>query len=749
MGVILKNTQGLVSTKLTDVGRRKISQGNFNIDYFQIGDSEVNYTAVTDYNFANSMVLEPPFNAHNNAGVPQSTKNNIKYPLYLIGNTGVTYGIPYQASAVDEVFNNTDISGFFQRASEYCYQFLEAGICYNSQYVASQSSFNGLETVTLSSNPCAGSATNPISAGTKVAILMKGNSVASLCNDLPNICVETCQPVLFYNVVSINGLTLTLDRPLPNWGSTPLSLNARFFFYYSSVTNYDYSTPFNYYNDSIINYESVCYPTNGFDTIWNMNIPWSESPAGTTVNNLTYREFGSVDYLGTKEYYGYSSSSGQTDTSGTWYYNSFGERVDVIPEEQKVIGIVHYTNNTIINWYGEKFACEVYDSNDPGATGQARNFQITIPWLSWHKNDFCCSSNLAVVQRPSIFYIDPAGFDDLDLLQPHYIQSSKNSDMNSPGIRYYHLYDTNPISGGGPPNRVGKVFPDDKIIVFDDEEIVAALSYASNRSWTLPAPRLETITPGSCNSDTNGILDDDTECLWVSYLFKPLISNGFIFGGGPQGMHCNYYQKICGPSKNCGSGKQNVTITFGGDFQCMQQNLSYGWRASQFWVIAQKTNTTDRPDPAKWVAIDFTQLLQDNGFRDGTGYIDPDGMTSINFTISQTNYDSGTPYNISNQLDVKLPNDPNQYAINFGDETFFHGSIQTDIQATIYEMRYLINLPSGQFVNSSNPTWSTEITPYMTEIGLFDTDKNLLVLSKFQSPQLRQGIQQLVVKLDF
>ena len=37
----------------------------------------------------------------------------------------------------------------------------------------------------------------------------------------------------------------------------------------------------------------------------------------------------------------------------------------------------------------------------------------------------------------------------------------------------------------------------------------------------------------------------------------------------------------------------------------------------------------------------------------------------------------------------------------------------------------------------------------MTEIGLYDTDKNLLVLSKFQSPQVRQGLQQVVVKLDF
>ena len=64
-------------------------------------------------------------------------------------------------------------------------------------------------------------------------------------------------------------------------------------------------------------------------------------------------------------------------------------------------------------------------------------------------------------------------------------------------------------------------------------------------------------------------------------------------------------------------------------------------------------------------------------------------------------------------------------------------------------MRYLINLPNNQFVKSSNPTWTESYTPYMTEIGLYDTDKNLLVLSKFQSPQVRQGLQQVVVKLDF
>ena len=106
MGYIIKDTQGLVITRLTDVGRRKIAQGNFNINYFQVGDSEINYTATTeDYDQTQSMVLEPAYNAQNNTGVPQSTKNNVKYPFYLQGSTGVQYGIPFQASATYEVFN--------------------------------------------------------------------------------------------------------------------------------------------------------------------------------------------------------------------------------------------------------------------------------------------------------------------------------------------------------------------------------------------------------------------------------------------------------------------------------------------------------------------------------------------------------------------------------------------------------------------------------------------------------------------
>ena len=41
MAYIIKNTSGLINTRVTDTGRQKMSQGNFNVAYFQLGDSEV------------------------------------------------------------------------------------------------------------------------------------------------------------------------------------------------------------------------------------------------------------------------------------------------------------------------------------------------------------------------------------------------------------------------------------------------------------------------------------------------------------------------------------------------------------------------------------------------------------------------------------------------------------------------------------------------------------------------------------
>ena len=64
-------------------------------------------------------------------------------------------------------------------------------------------------------------------------------------------------------------------------------------------------------------------------------------------------------------------------------------------------------------------------------------------------------------------------------------------------------------------------------------------------------------------------------------------------------------------------------------------------------------------------------------------------------------------------------------------------------------MKYKVNLSSSEFQVSTNPSWTQGTTSYVTEIALLDENKDILVMSKLQSPTIRQGIQQYVVKIDF
>ena len=1082
MGYIIKNTSGLINTRLTDTARLKISQGTFNIAYFQVGDSEVSYNTLPSntYSQFNTFILEPSFNAQNSSGVPQSNKENIKYPIYVDGTTGNTYGIPFMDSSVSPVFNRAAMRGFFTgntTATTISWSALtNSDYVINSNYTIQMNTLIGTNQMTLTFDACDTNVVRGFAIGDFVTIIYDGEG-SNTCNCVnvvtptptptisvtpsvtatpgasptpsstnpclsptptptpsatfcptptpsnacsvstkPNCTVKTqgCYPILTYRIVDVCLNTITLDRNTPDYSYLGSDCYARVIVYPPNMTTiYDSITPSPHWNDSVINFESVCY-TDQFDVkIWNMNIPWSESPAGLDSGLYKdYTSFGSLGYLGSKEYFGYASSSGQTTTTPVYFNNSFGEPVIVRPEEQKAIAIVHYTNQTIDLFYGEKFALEPFNDEFDDTTGQARNFRLHIPSLMWHKNPECCFGET--------FYVDPPNFDGLNLFTTRYIKSSKNPDMNNPGLRYYNLWDThaNPVL----PSRIGKVFPDSKIIVIDDEEVIAAMSYKSNRNWTLPAPKLTLITPNTCGDLTNsvdGILSANTEYLYVTYR----LSNS---AGFTNSLHCNYYIKIGGPNLSCNSeDSQNVGVRFGGDFNCLSSNqtgvggcwftgftfwflpdpisspdfyVSYpfvktpqslngypifrtlienggiyniyfdgtnwmfrfnsivtdqilnftnngpiddftletgsgvitgytecsensilclttceenlscvnetyykvlsgstefylpssfdtdyrmvynspdwevysastriglltgltqndlpigtwtpdilsvtglttslfencisigcqsftaqttgvqsviktvdcnfvisddltgttfsgcvvfidnlfdssvikvsgttnvgsgtsictattattavcsnvcevnsGFFANTFEIICQKVVGNGRPEPSEWKIIDYTDQLTGTTTN---GLLTASGITGNTFVITQDLYNDAPFYDLNDYISL-TPQGFSGSQLNFGDEYYFYGNLETDIQATIYEMRYKINLSQSEFLTSSNPTWSTNTTPYMTEVGLYDSDKNLMIISKLQSPVLRQGVQQLLVKFDF
>lgn len=1106
MGYIIKNTSGLVNTRITDTGRKKLSQGRFNVTYFQVGDSEVSYDKLPiTYNQANSYVLEPQFNAQNSAGFPQSNKQYVKYPYLVDQGETNTYGIPFMDSVIESVYNRAAMRGFFDA--------ITTGATINwkvltgdyyvvtANYEVPMNQFVGDNKITLEYSPCNPQNTRKPSIGDFITIFYDGNGCGNCyCENLPtptptpspnnsqtptptpsatDACasptptptltatpclsptpiptcpappapecymhMNSCFLILTYRIIDVCDNLITLDRKTPNYCEISPDCCARVVVYPPNMTTqYDSYTPRPHWADNVIDFESVCDLDQFNVKIWNMNIPWTENPAGLIPTLYQgYSKFGSIDYIGTKEYLGYNSSSGQTMTDDVYYVNSLGEKIVVTPEEQKAIGIVHYTNQTIDFFYGEKFALQPYDPSNPlDTTGQARNFKVHIPWLMWHKNRECCFG--------VTFWVDPPGFDNFNLFEVQYMKSSINKDMNNPGLRYYNLWDTYP-NIDGKPSRVGKVFPDSHLIVFDDEEIVAAMSYKSNRNFTLPAPQVSLITPNVCDTTTtsNGILTGSNETMYVSYVLE----NEFCFTNW---LHNNYYTKIVGNNNDCNPDvSKNVAVRFGPEFPCLTQpgfipttttttfpttttttqqplpcyyngiqlnvgagngifsqiylvnsgldvngqplfvstqfgadlnfywtgsewvligtenpstpttlftstdpigdfssigqsgtiqisgftscgesntvcvqicdsgcttntytqlnnngiisyinnltnssiqwnlvssawelivsstvvgklffltqddlpvgtgwlpsnpsvtitstqgecipeclcsgltantasivswmdcdgviteinmvsgqtldicvannnfqidsgdvdvlpcsspctgstllstssqilqnsnlnstnvsnynnlltqtttacpicNIENGFWATNFKILAQKVITGQRPDPTKWKIIDFTNQISSQFIN---GYVTEKSLTGSTFIINPDNYNSAPYYNLNDYIDL-VPVGTNGPKLNFGDEYYFYGNIETDIQATIYEMKYKINLSQTEFVKSQNPSWVPGTPSYITEIGLFDENKDLLVISKLQSPTLRQGIQQYVVKLD-
>lgn len=808
MGFIIKNTSALVNSKLTDTGRKKLSEGNFNISYFQIGDSEVTYNVLPDnYNQFETMILEPNFNSDNSSGFPQSNKQNIKYPFYLEETSSNTYGIPFMDSVKSPVFNKAKMRGFFNgdttEGTINWSAYTNNQYVINSNYIVPMSGLTGGTVINIIYSGCNSNIVRMPAIGDYITIYYNGDggndcscetpppsptptptitptpsydpcelpeptptptSTSVTPTPSPEIptseldCFSTfqsCYPILTYKIVDICLNQITLDRGTPDFSYLNNGCHARTLIYPQTMTEiYDSITPSRHWNDDVINYESVC-ETDEFDVnIWNMNIPWSENPAGLIESTTKgYDYFGSKNYLGTKEYLGYSSVSGQTDTSEVYYNNSFGEKIVVTPDEQKTIAIIHYTNQTIDFFYGEKFAMEQYDQNISDDTlGFGRNFKLHLPTIMWDKNQNCCNG--------VTFWVDPPGFENAEndnqvtLFTPHYIKSLKNTDMNVPGIRYYHLWDTNP-NENGLPNRVGKVFPDSHIIIIDDEEIIAAMSYKSNRNWTLPAPKTSLVTPNilTTNGSDTGVLTGDSEYMYVTYR----VSNTDSFTNS---IHCNYYQKIQGPDIACKPllTAQDVSIRFGGGFNCMNYeltndneccNITTGYYANKFEIICQKVSGNDRPDPSEWRIIDFTSQLSNTTIN---GYLTPSGLTGTTFVITDDIYENANNYDLTDYISLPSIGD-NENSLTFGDEYYFYGNVETDIQADIYEMRYKINLTQSEFNVTSNPTWGGnnegDNPTYITEIGLYDSNKDLMIISKLQSPVKRQGIQQFLVKFDF
>jgi hypothetical protein len=278
------------------------------------------------------------------------------------------------------------------------------------------------------------------------------------------------------------------------------------------------------------------------------------------------------------------------------------------------------------------------------------------------------------------------------------------------------------------PLVVGKVFPNLKIVVIENEELLAAMSYKSNRNYTLPDLAGSLI---NCSDSCGGLLNQN-ETLYLTYY---LASDS----GVTETLPCQRYTKV----KNTGVDTKDFEFRLEDvdrlPYMRKVEKGSYdgaGFYANDFVVLAQiiDESVTSRPDPKEWREIDFTSTSITSGASET---IDPILLENQNpnvtgFKMTKTLYTGATNFNLGVHID--LPNGSYYDKMNFGDERLFFGNLRTHIGATMYKTLFTLNIDGAEFGDSSNVTYDTGSDRYVSEVAIRNTNGALVMSGKLSRP---------------
>jgi hypothetical protein len=698
MSYIIKSTSPFVSIKLTQTGRQLLASGQLNFNYWAIGDSELDYgrEQIVDTNqsdvtlSASSVVLRPvdrepnlkyyikPINATDQFNTIDSSVLNVVKAV--VNNAAIERGFfSHDIVATKDVFTTLSSSTYISYSQTLLNTKLTGGTKLD---LTSTSSFSvgDLMLLKLANVTCSGSITNE-------------NTRA-----LPN---------LWFKVKSITGNTITVDRQLPKYSGD--ASNSQVIIYrggevWNTIATGNTTA---YWDSGTLSFDSANNVTCSDVPVWNMNNVWCESPAGITGTTYeNYTKFGSYDYLGQKyPLLGFGCSSASPEASAKT--NSNGVGLSYADEINKSISIVHYTNNTISNLYGEFFYTDLVNG---------KYFNIFIPDMMYHRHNYSTASG--TTQGMS------------------FIASGTTKLLTNTDLEYIDLIEDPKLIGSSTPLVVGKVFPQLKIAVFSDDEIVAAMSYKSNRNWTLPS--LSAVLNAPSGGTSTGVLAVG-QTMYLTYILE----NSGTISGLTTSMPCQNYVKITNSTASAKDVAFKIAETDLLPYMRKIENVGYdglGFYADRFKLVYQiVSDTSTRPDSGSWKVYDFTSTAI-TGVVDKT--INPilleNQTPSVNgFILDLLKNNTATTFDLISKLDLAPNSAPTN--LQFGDERFFYGNLTTYIGATIYKTIFDIRVNSGKYDSTNNPTRSTDAATNppaikITEVGIYDNNKNLVCIGKLSNP---------------
>lgn len=690
-----------LSARITRKGRKSIAEGNFVIKYFQIGDSEYDYTFSGYTGTTHQRVL-----------APMDGDQHIKYPYLISSGETINFGNAIQQSLTETIKNPMGPAGFVSNYKPYDAEECSGTTveCLVKEIDITQIDGTNLLSVTGATG---------YTGCEYITILFK----TRLCGQDYTLTGETQS--LVYKIVDISANEIELDRPMPNLtgetGYAQVICNKCSLEYPETPTGSTVCSP---------------VPVDNLDQHdpWSLELIWTQKPAGLDSNAFqdlldeNISGYTGTQFASLKEYLGYTSTSGQTFTNltggtisnPTSYTNSFGEKINIKPEDQRCIAVIHYSElGDIVNDPERFFKYDDYIGSsttdeyeiDGVDVSDTDYFEVYIPFVFYHRNT---GSTIGAK-----FVMDTTNY---------YVSSSKNNKPNTNNVKFRFLLDEQ-------GNRVGKVFVDKKIIVFDDQELVAILDYKSNRKWTLPAPRFSTVPVDLPTFYDLTPVVQTGETAWVTYMFQ------YTGDTGRNGMHCNYYGKITG------STDSNIGFKFDtNDFAYLSSSSYFtGFTANKFFALVQVIPTGNQPTTDDWKMVDLTSQI--SGHTVGN-LIPGNKMCGYQFVITGDMVDSADYYDIEEFLGNQ-PSDTQTTLPQFGDTQPFPGAVKLTRATDVEVLNFMVNLPSTQFLHTQNPTYVSGLPKKITEVALLNDNKEPLVIAKTAKPITRTAAQVFSVKLDF
>jgi len=425
MAFIEKKDPIVLNIKLTSKGRELLSQGLLDFTYFAMGDSEM------DYNFNAAVeAVDSEYSAFDASILRPADKNPSLLSFIPRNLTGDPYNfmpsVPVNAYTVE---NQVEPIGFFTSGGTTI--ITDPNHIKQPDAMVQINGVSGGFNLTLLKAPTYGTSGAEPQAGDLLYIKWTYD------NDTTGYNVNKNYPTpnLFYKIVGINSGSLgsgnvqvSLDRPLPDFSGMGIAptVYAGAMILYNQLT---YSgetiinmTPTEYLDESVLAFLENSQCPTVIFPFWNMTIIHTEEIAGVQAANLKYTQFKNRVYGGFVSY---------IQNQAPIY---------------KRLGVIHYTNSSPANVYAEGFL--------------QKTPILEMPTIMWHKS---IGTTLGAT------------------FIPYGTQKILTGEEKSLNTTYYDLVDKN-----DPSVVVGKVFNELKMFVIEDQELLFAMSYKSNRSWTLP-----------------------------------------------------------------------------------------------------------------------------------------------------------------------------------------------------------------------------------------------------------------------